>query len=144
MSAGNGADRALYLDSSALLKLIAEEVETPALLRAVAGRQLLSSELALTEVPRAVWRLSCGLGPEEKRGLIAGTEGLLNGLAYVPLTQELLLHAGSFQEGFLRGHDAIHIASALSVADELEAFVSYDGRQLDAVLHAKLPVLRPA
>lgn len=50
------SEATLYLDSSALVKLVIDESHTPALLDAVSDHKLLSSEIAITEVPRAVGR----------------------------------------------------------------------------------------
>ena len=46
----------LYLDSSALVKLVREEPESAALRGFLADADLVSSELVLTEVPRAIRR----------------------------------------------------------------------------------------
>jgi predicted nucleic acid-binding protein len=44
----------------------------------------------------------------------------------------------------LRTLDAIHLASALAIRDELEAFVTYDSRLADAARSAGLSVISPA
>jgi len=44
----------------------------------------------------------------------------------------------------LRSLDAIHLASALTLGDELDAFVTYDARQADAARAAGLTVESPA
>jgi predicted nucleic acid-binding protein len=138
------SDRALYADSSALVKLIVEEPETDALEAAVAGRELVASELALAEVPRAIRRLSADAPAAKRIALRRGVEGVLGGLALLPVGRDVLLRAGAFDEPFLRALDAIHVASALSIAAELEALISYDARQLEMARVAGLPVLSPA
>ena len=45
-----------YLDASALVKLVREEPETPALRAYLSGADLVSTELVLTELPRALRR----------------------------------------------------------------------------------------
>ena len=44
----------------------------------------------------------------------------------------------------LRTLDAIHLASALSILPELDAFVTYDDRLAEAARAIGLPVMRPA
>jgi uncharacterized protein with PIN domain len=67
----------LYLDSSAIVKLVAREPETPELVEAVrADPAVVSSALAWTEVIRAVRRA---------RGLVARAREVLEGIALVPI-----------------------------------------------------------
>ena len=47
-----------YADTSALVKLLREEAESSALRAYLVGTDLVSSELVLTEIPRAVRRAS--------------------------------------------------------------------------------------
>lgn len=138
------SEPALYLDSSAIVKLIVEEEHSNALVQTVAGRGLVSSELALAEVPRAIQRVTVGRRAEPQRALRLGVEKVLSAMALVPLDRRLLVHAGSFNVATLRTLDAIHIASALAVMEDIEAFISYDQRQVDFVEHAGLPVIQPS
>ena len=75
------AEAALYLDSSALVKLIVQEEETRALRTAIAGRNLVSSALAIAEVPRAIRRYA---GDRTTSQLARAMEKALKGIAYVP------------------------------------------------------------
>jgi uncharacterized protein len=136
-------DRALYTDSSALVKLIVEEPESAALRTYAAGRELLASELVLAEVPRAIQRLATTTRVPRRR-FARGLERVLGAIALLPLEREVLLRAGAFDAPFLRALDAIQLAAALSVADVLEGFVSYDERQIEAAQIAGLPVVSPA
>lgn len=52
--------------------------------------------------------------------------------------------AGELEPAALRSLDAIHLASALAVADELEAFITYDSRLADAARNAGLTVVTPS
>jgi len=137
------SEATLYLDSSALVKLVIDESHTPALLDAVSDHKLLSSEIAITEVPRAVGRALVSRHGKPAQAARRAMEKLLSGLAYVPITRPLLARAGSFSEAWLRALDAIHVASALEVEQELEAFISYDERQLAAARRAGLLVRCP-
>lgn len=134
---------ALYLDSSALIKLVVVEDESPALLAVANGRDLITSELALTEVQRAIRRLLVGRKREPRERVVSAMETLLSGLAYVPVTRDLLVQAGAYREAWLRTLDAVHVASALAVSQDIESLVSYDGRQLQAAQTAGLTTLTP-
>lgn len=128
----------IYLDSSALLKLVFEEPESAALddwLSARSGLPVVSSELAKVEVVRACRRIEADALPEVR--------ALLAALDLIPLTSDVLDDAADVGETLLRSLDAIHLASALTIRDELSAFVAYDLRLSDAAAVAGLPVVRP-
>jgi uncharacterized protein len=74
---------------------------------------------------------------------IATAEDLLGRLLLVRLDAEILEAAGRLGPPSLRTLDAIHIQCALLVADELDAFVTYDHRQFDAARAAGLRVQQP-
>jgi uncharacterized protein len=123
----------LYLDSSALTKLVIDEDHSSALAAAVLGRDLVSSRVAVVEVTKAVARND----PE------ADPEPMLGQLTLIDLDPDLARIAGATGGPGLRALDAIHVASALRVALELEAFVTYDARQAEAAEAAGLRVLTP-
>lgn len=133
----------LYLDASALVKLIAKEPESPALTAYVGGASMASSELVLAEVPRAIRRLRTGRRRGEQEGLAREMERVLRQLAFVPLTRKVVTDAGRYPEAFLRTLDAVHLASAITIEAELGTFVSYDERQIEAARHAGLGVAFP-
>jgi predicted nucleic acid-binding protein len=133
------ADQApLYLDASAIVKLIAEEPESAELIEAVTDERLVSSELAIAEVPCAIRRIEHGDLVE----LIARADAVLATLALVPIGREVLTIAGAFTMPTLRALDAIHVASSL-LLDDLGLFVSYDARQLRAAAEAGLAIASP-
>src|SRR5690349_21767950 len=106
----------LYLDSSALVKLVREEPESTELRRFLSNADLVSSELVLAEVPRAI-RRATGDDPKlPAERLMAQAEALLDAVALLPLDRGLLAAAGAFDEATLRALDAIHLASAIDVA----------------------------
>ena len=129
------AERLLYLDASALVKLVVVERESSALAAAVGGSRLISSELVLAEVPRAV---------RAAGGREVPLERLMRGLDFVPLTRRVLAAAGSLEDRYLRTLDAIHVASALEIAGDLDGFVTYDAAQSRAAQLADLPLMAPA
>lgn len=125
-----------YFDSSALVKLILEERES-AELHDYAFRdvRIFSSGLARTEVVRAVGRSSPSLS--------STAADLVQRIELLPVTHDVLDSAGRLQPATLRSLDAIHLASALLIREELEAFVAYDARLLDAAASLGLPIAFP-
>jgi predicted nucleic acid-binding protein len=68
----------------------------------------------------------------------------LEGLALLPLDEAVLAEAASLRPVGLRSLDALHLATALSVKDEIGCFVTYDQRLADAAGERSLNVVRPA
>ncbi len=129
------AERTLYVDSSAIVKLVVTEDESEAL-RAVlaAASSRVSCTLARVEVVRAV----------RKRGarVVADARRVLEGFELIELDDELLDLAAEL-ESPLRALDAIHVAAAIEVGDQLEALVTYDGQIIRAAEALGLPVATP-
>lgn len=131
-----------YADASALVKLVRIEAETEALRAYLAGADLVSSELVLTEIPRAI-RRAVAQEPKLPLDLLLERAGeLIDVLALRPLDRPLLAGAGAIAEPALRALDAIHVASAVDL-DPIEAFVTYDERQAAAARLAGLRTMAP-
>jgi uncharacterized protein len=131
-----------YADASALVKLVRAEPETAALQAFVTESDLVSCELVLTEVPRAIRRAvsdDSGLPLDQ---LLEQATDVLEAVALLPVDRAVLLTAGAFTEPGLRALDAIHVASAID-ASPIEAFVSYDERQAAAARLAGLRTVTP-
>jgi predicted nucleic acid-binding protein len=129
----------VYLDSSALVKLVVTEPESTALMELLRARpDRVSSALALTEVPRALRR--AGFGTRERRR----ARELLARVALVDTDRRILAAAAALDPPALRTLDAIHLATALAVREDLAALVTYDRRLRAAAEHAHLDVLAPA
>ena len=127
----------VYLDASALVKLVIREAETAELRRYLApGPPLYSSRIAAVEVRRAVAR-------QGQRHADEQVEQLLATLRFVELDDDLARAASAAQPSTLRTLDAIHLASALAIADGLQAVVVYDARLAEAVRRAGLVVTTP-
>lgn len=114
----------LYLDSSALVKLVQREAESSALrrfLRRHLGEERVTCTLARVEVVRAVG----AAGPLA----IAHARRQLARIDQINLDVQLLDAAATLAPGaVLRSLDAIHLAAALSMGSELRALLTYDGR----------------
>lgn len=68
---------------------------------------------------------------------------MLESTTLLALRTDLLTRAGTLLPPALRSLDAIHLASALIIRDELDAFVAYDARLLEAASALGLPVASP-
>lgn len=131
------AERATYLDSSALVKLAVREPESVALRRYLSRhRPLMSSALARTEVAQAL----LPLGPDAVR---RGREVLAR-VALLRINDRTLDAAGLLTPMELRSLDAIHLASAEQLGSDLRAFVTYDERLAAAAAGRGLRVIQPA
>lgn len=132
----------IYLDSSALVKLVLKEPESAALRSYIADADPISCELALTEVPRAIRRAVSrdpGL-PLDK--LLANASELLDAVALLALDRALLTAAGAITDPSLRALDAVHITAAAD-ASPIDAFISYDERQSTVARLAGLHTAAP-
>jgi uncharacterized protein len=128
----------IYLDSSALMKLIRTENETATLrdwLNERPEQPVVSSELGRVEVLRAARRAG-GRALTEARAVTGDID-------LVPLDRTVQDLASDIGHPLLRTLDALHLASAVLLSDELTAFVAYDQRLTDAARAAGLVVATP-
>ncbi|HEY1540437.1 MAG TPA: type II toxin-antitoxin system VapC family toxin [Solirubrobacteraceae bacterium] len=127
--------KVVYLDSSAIVKLVVDEAESAALRDFLAARATrLSCGLARVEVPRAVATLGSE-ACERAREIVAA-------LDLIALDDRLLDAAGALR-GELRSLDAIHVAAAREVGELLECLVTYDKRMAAAARALGLAVTVP-
>lgn len=126
-----------YLDTSAALKLVIAERGSTALRRWLASRdgQIVSSDLLRTELLRATKRAA----PEH----MVQARAVLDGLILITLSTSVFERAAMLQPDILRSLDALHLASALELGDELEGVVTYDGRLADAATALGIGVVAP-
>ena len=132
------ADRhfCLYLDSSAIVKLVVREPESAALQQRLAGSQrLVSSALAYVEVYRAVRRH--GATAREFASEVLSTINL------IAVSRGVLSLAIELEPASMRSLDAIHLATAIRLADTIEAFVCYDHRLANAACQTGFTVENP-
>lgn len=128
----------IYLDSSALLKLVRHEEETPVLREWLDLRPedvLVTSELGRVEVLRAARRVG---GPA-----MAEASAVVGDLDLVPLDRAVQDVATDVGGPLLRTLDALHLASAVLLGPALSALVTYDRRLADAARAADLTVEAP-
>jgi predicted nucleic acid-binding protein len=129
--------RASYLDSSAIVKLVVAEPESAALrLYLRRRRPLVSSALARTEVLRAL----------QPAGQIALARGrvVLHRLDLIRISGSILDSAGTLEPPHVRSLDAIHLATAQAVGDDLGQLITYDDRMSDAARQLGLRAVSPA
>ena len=132
--------RYAYLDSSAIVKLVAREAETAALEHDLADRDgLLTSGLSLAEVTRAVGRV-------KRPKLLQRVADVFDALVLVDVTRPILMDAATIPPAELRSLDAIHLATARSLhgddGNDLD-FITYDDRLAKAARAADLTVRQP-
>ena len=128
----------IYLDTSAFVKLIRGERETPALqafLRERPEAPLVSSALLVLETRRAVLRQA----PDQ----LARADLLLTRIDQVDITRAVLEAASHLPDPALRSLDSLHLATALQLDRDLEALVTYDSRLAAAAGRQRLPVVTP-
>ncbi len=128
---------ALYLDSSAFVKLVVEEPESAAAATYLAGRssRRVSSALIRTEALRAVRHLGADA--------LAGCREALRRIDLIAIDDRILDAAGILEPRVLRTLDAIHVATAMAVGDDLDMIVTYDDRMIEAARLLGIPTSTP-
>jgi len=130
--------RPVYLDASAIVKLIVPEAETAALMTTLADwPDRVSSVVARVEVHRALRR--AGASPAQR----ARAEAVLAGLVLIRVDEPILAGAAALRDPHLRALDAIHLATALSLGDDPETFIAYDAKLARAAAKQRLQVSHP-
>lgn len=133
----------LYVDTSAMLKLLVREAESAAIERELLNwSELATSVIAEVELPRAVARAR----EERPDAVIDGSlvlQGILASAAIIPLEANIVARARSVQPVHVGALDAIHIASALSLGPQLAGVATYDKRMQSALRQEAIPVVAP-
>ena len=128
--------QSVYLDSSALVKLVVRERESVALRAWIPNDvRLATSELSRTEVIRSVRPF----GAES----VAIGRALFRRLEFLSLDRPLFDTAAVLEPASLRSLDAIHLASAIALRDDLLTLVTYDRRMVAGARALGLPVVSP-
>ncbi len=134
----------LYVDTSALLKLLVHEAESNALeLELLRWDKLATSVITEVELPRAVAR-AC---EDRPNAVIDGSvvlQSIFTSAAIVPLGPHIISGARGVDPVHVGALDAIHVASARSFGSELTAVATYDKRMQGALALIDIEVLAPA
>jgi predicted nucleic acid-binding protein len=129
----------LYLDTSALMKLIRREPESDTLADWLDAETLapwVSSMLIEVELPRALRRID--------PSLLAEIPAIVARVARYEIDEVVRAAAAAYTDPGLRSLDAIHLATGDAVfGSQLTAFVSYDERLLTAAAAVGLPTAAP-
>lgn len=119
------------------MKLPLQEVEHGALLTELAEWDgYVSSALLAVEAIRACGRYGSEYATQAR--------WWLEGLALLPLDEAVLDLATSLEPVGLRSLDALHLATALSICEEVGVVITYDHRLAAAADAVGLRVLQPA
>ncbi len=125
-----------YADASALVKLVVEEPESRELHRwYVEAERVVTSRIGVVETLRAAARR-----PHDP----VHRDHVVEDLEVIELDASIGRTSGAIQPAGLRTIDAIHLATALQLLPQLDAFVTYDDRLADAARSLGFPVVRPA
>lgn len=128
---------AYYIDTSALVKLVVAEAETAPLTSWIAadGAAICSCDLARTELLRAVRRVA----PDRA----VRARDVLDTITLISMSTATFEAAGQLGPAVLRTLDAVHVAAALELGDDLEGMVTYDDRMAEAARAHGIPVIAP-
>ena len=131
----------IYMDTSALTKLLIAEPETPEVRNWLTsqidqGDSAATSALGSVELMRTIARYGDISQADRARYL-------LDGLDILPLTEPMMSLAESIGPATLRSLDAIHLAAAAYFDQELTAFVTYDHRLLNGCRDIGLTTASP-
>lgn len=127
----------VYLDTSALGRVLLGEPDAPAVLRDLSGfEQRVASRLLRLELRRLALR----------EGLLADADQLLLGVALLPVDDELLTAAETVAPSTVATLDAIHLVTALrlAAAERLDAVMTYDARFAEGARQHGMTVVAPA
>ena len=128
--------RLAYVDASALAKLVLDEPGSVEMTRwHVESERIATNRVGIVETRRAAARHVHDA---------AHLEVVLHAVETLELDASVARTASAVGPATLRALDAIHLASAVALMPEVDAFVTYDDRLADAARALGLRVVRPA
>lgn len=128
----------IYIDTSALVKLVVAEPESDELIDWLNSRSdipLVTSVIGRVELIRAAGRLSVAA--------LAAAQRLATTVDILLLSDAIAHLAATLPPSELRTLDAIHLATAHLHRDILTAVCAYDRRLVAAARSQRLPVVTP-
>ncbi len=134
----SGTEVAYYLDTSALVKLVVAEAETGPLRAWLSEkpRDPVACDLVRTELFRAVRRVA----PDR----VLRAREVLEAVTLMEMTTAIFEEAGRLAPTIMRTLDAVHLAAALDLGDDLDGMVTYDDRLALAAETNGVSVTAPA
>ncbi len=130
----------IYVDTSALLKLVKDdEAEGPALrdhIRTFGEPGFVSSKLLTVEARRGILR--------KRPNALPRLDVLLADVLQLDITAAVIEAASRLPDPLLRSLDAIHLATALLIRDDVDVLLTYDDRLAEAARAQGIPTAAPA
>lgn len=130
----------IYMDTSALVKLIVQESESAALRRWLADvedHDHVTSAVGRVELMRTALRSA-------DAEIVANAKRILDeDLDLLAVTDDVIEVAETIGPESLRSLDAIHLASASQLGDALTAVVAYDRRLIEGCRDLDYPIESP-
>lgn len=127
----------IYLDTSAFLRLIRDEEGSTALRGYIGERgDLVSSTLLVVEARRGVLRRDPRRLPE--------VDAALDRVDVLEMSDAVIESASRLPDPLLRSLDAIHLATALLIREDVDALLTYDDRLAEAARTHGIPTSAPA
>lgn len=126
----------IYLDTSALGRVLLGEPDAPAVLSALADfDQHVASRLLRIELRRLALR----------HDVLGHADQLLGGVALVPIDEPVLAAAETMPPAAVGTLDAVHLATAVRLAAgaAVDAVLTYDVRLAEGARHHGLEVIEP-
>ena len=126
----------VYVDTSAFLKLFIFEPGSEAMLQLSLMHlgNLASSDLLIAET----------LGTLNRSELdVSDAKAALRAVHLMPIRRDILDEAAELSKFGLRTLDGIHLATAISVKSNLNAFITFDHKLAEVALQLGLKVIEP-
>jgi len=129
---------AFYLDTSAAVKLVLGEPSSRAMTKwaRVHAERVISCDLLRTELLRATRRGAPDQMPRAR--------AILDSITLLSLPSTTFERAAELEPAGLRSLDAVHLAAALELGDELDGMVTYDDRLAAASALHGVTVVSPS
>lgn len=129
---------AYYLDTSAAVKLVVAERGSKALMRWLEAQtaDIVASDLLRTELLRAVRRAA----PEQ----MERARAVLDAVVLVTLPTAVFERAADLDPEGLRSLDALHLAAAVQLGDDLDGIITFDERLAEAARRRGIAIIAPS